>query len=246
MWLGEMKLGKPLEIYIDRDGYHYKIVSKIEDVAEDHICVTLIASHSRVFEFTPEDIVDIVYREDDRMWKWKSVTGSVMMLDDEQFHCFTTTEEGESYNRRNAFRVYVGDKLIIHYLVHDLKRLNEIKDKEALHSQTVFNYDPGSDVLKEDCFRYVDCDAVLKDISEVGAGIYTDQKMEKGDEISFDFDTDFGKIHCKAEIVRKLDSYQSSFFFYYGCRFIESSRNLSKYIYDMQRKQIRKIRELKA
>lgn len=245
MRISEMKIGKPIEIYINRDGYHYRVVSKIEDVTEDRICVTLIASRTRVFEFEPTDTVDIVYREDDRMWKWKNVAGSVVMLDDERFHAFTTKEEGESYNRRNAYRVYIGEKLILHYLVHDVKRLKDIADMDALHSQTVFNYDSGADVLKEDCFRYVDCDAFIKDISEVGAGIYANQKLEKGDEVTFEFDSDFGMISCKAAVVRRLDSYQSSFMYYYGCRFSETSRNLSKYIYEKQREQLKKSRDIR-
>lgn len=243
MLISEMKLGKPLEIYINRDGYHYKVVSKIEEVAQDHVSVTLIASRTRIFEFQSTDIVDIVYRDDERLWKWKNVTGGVITLDGEKFHSFTSKESGESFNRRSAFRVYVGERIVLHCLVHDLNRLSEIQDKEALHSQTVFNYDAGADVLTEDCYRYMDCDAVLKDISEVGAGIYTNQVMENGDEITFEYNTDFGLITCKAVVVRKLNSYQSSFMYYYGCRFTETSRNLTKYIYDMQRKQIKKTRE---
>lgn len=243
MQITDMKVGKPLEIYINREGYHYRVVSKIEDVGEGRVCVSLIASKTRVFEFEPTDVVDIVYREEDRMWKWKSVQGSVVTLDDEQFHAFTTDEPAESYNRRNAYRVYIGEKMILHYMVHDLKKLREFNDSDMLHSQTVFNYDSAADILKEDCFRYVDCDAFVKDISEVGAGIYSNQKLEKGDELAFEFQTDFGEVSCRAEVVRRLDSHQSSFLYYYGCRFTETSRNLSKYIYEKQREQLRKARD---
>lgn len=246
MLIGDVRLGSPLEIYINRDGYNYKIVSKIEEVASDHISVTLIASKNRVFEFKDDDVVDIVYREDEKMWKWKNVRGSVIVLDGEKFHCFETDRPGESYNRRMAYRVYIGEKMVMQYLVHDLVRLKQLKDKEALHSQTVFNYDAGSDVLKEDCYRYVECDAFLKDISEVGAGIYMDQELMPGDEISFEFESEFGHIACKAVIVRKLDSHRSSFLYYYGARFTETTRNLTKYIFEMQRKQLRKARDKKV
>lgn len=244
MQIGEVKIGKPVEIYINRDGYHYRVVSKIEEVSEGRICVSLIASKSHVFQFLPTDIVDIVYRDDDRMWKWKSVIGGVTMLDDEQFHCFSTDEEGESYNRRNAYRVFIGEPLVLHYLVRDSKKLQGMEEKESLRSKTIFNYDSDADILKEDCFRYLDCDALMKDISEVGAGIYANQKLEAGDEVSFEFETEFGEISCNAVVVRRLDSRQSSFIYYYGCRFTETSRNLSKFIYDCQRKQIKKSRDM--
>ncbi len=246
MLLNEMKIGKPLEIFITREGYHYRVVSKIEDVSKGRVCVTLIASKTRVFEFLETDTIDIVYREEDKMWKWKSVAGGVTTLDGEKFHCFCSDVEGESFNRRNAYRVFVGEKLIVQYTVYDAKRLREFDDVEELHSEMVFNYDANADVMRANCFRYVDCRAVLKDISENGAGLYMDQKLENGDEVSFDFETeDFGVISCQARIVRRLESRQGSFKYYYGCRFKETSRNLSKYIYEMQRKQLRKAKELK-
>lgn len=246
MLLSEMKIGKPLEIYITREGYHYRVVSKIEDAADGRVCVTLIASKTRVFEFLETDVIDIVYRDEERMWKWKSVIGGVTELDGEKLHCFYSDEEGESFNRRNAYRVFVGEKLIVQYMVRDVKRLSDFDDVEELHSETIFNYDASMDVMRADCFRYVDCRAVLKDISEDGAGIYMDQKLENGDELSFDFETeDFGVISCRARVIRRLESRQGSFRYYYGCRFKETSRNLSKYIYEMQRKQLRKARDLK-
>ncbi|MDE7299178.1 MAG: PilZ domain-containing protein, partial [Lachnospiraceae bacterium] len=232
-----------LEVYISRDGYHYRVVSKIVEVGEGHVCATLIASGARVFEFMPTDVVDLVYREDEHMWKWNSVQGSVVLLDGEKFHCFTTeVEEGESYNRRNAFRVPLEQELTIQYLVRDLERLHEVNDMEALHSQTEFDDDAELDALQEDCFRFVDCAAMLKDISELGAGLYANKRLEKGDELSFVLDTEFGKICCNSVIVRRTDSRLDSFRYYYGCRFLETSRNLSRFVYEKQREQLKKLR----
>lgn len=164
----------------------------------------------------------------------------------QKLHCFYSEEEGESFNRRNAYRVFVGEKLVVEYLVYDAKHLRDFDLTQELHSEMVFNYDPDADAMRADCFRYVECRAVLKDISEDGAGLYMDQKLEPGDEITFDFQTkDFGVINCRARIVRRPESRQGSFRYYYGCRFKETSRNLSKYIYEMQRKQLRKARKQK-
>ncbi len=246
MLLNEMMIGRPLEIFITREGYHYRVVSKIEHVSDGCACVTLIASKTRVFEFLETDKVDLVYREEEKMWKWRSVVGGVTEVCGQKLHCFYSEEEGESFNRRNAYRVFVGEKLVVEYLVYDAKRLRDFDLTQELHSEMVFNYDADADAMRADCFRYVECRAVLKDISEDGAGLYMDQKLEPGDEITFDFQTrDFGIINCRARIVRRLESRQGSFRYYYGCRFKETSRNLSKYIYEMQRKQLRKARKQK-
>ncbi len=199
-----------------------------------------------MFEFLETDKIDLVYREEEKMWKWRSVVGGMTEVSGQKLHCFYSEEEGESFNRRNAYRVFVGEKLVVEYLVYDAKHLRDFDLTQELHSEMVFNYDPDADAMRADCFRYVECRAVLKDISEDGAGLYMDQKLEPGDEITFDFQTkDFGVINCRARIVRRLESRQGSFRYYYGCRFKETSRNLSKYIYEMQRKQLRKARKQK-
>ncbi len=246
MLLNEMMIGRPLEIFVTREGYHYRVVSKIEHVSDGCACVTPIASKTRVFEFLETYKIDLVYREEEKMWKWRSVVGGMTEVSGQKLHCFYSEEEGESFNRRNAYRVFVGEKLVVEYLVYDAKHLRDFDLTQELHSEMVFNYDPDADAMRADCFRYVECRAVLKDISEDGAGLYMDQKLEPGDEITFDFQTkDFGVINCRARIVRRLESRQGSFRYYYGCRFKETSRNLSKYIYEMQRKQLRKARKQK-
>ncbi len=55
-------------------------------------------------------------------------------------------------------------------------------------------------------------------------------------------DTEFGKICCNAVVVRHTESRHSSFKYYYGCRFLETSRNLSKFIYEKQREVLKKVR----
>lgn len=242
MRISEMKPGKPLEIYITRDGYHYRVVSKIEEAGEAHVFVTLIASGKLVFEFRPTDVVDLVYREDDQVWKWKSVQGSIEQLDGEEFHCFTAAEEGETYNRRNAFRVPIEQELMVQFLSRDPERLRMVSELEALHSRTEEFSDAELDALQEDCFCFIDCSALLKDISELGAGLYANRRLEKGDELSFVLDTEFGKICCNAVVVRHTESRHSSFKYYYGCRFLETSRNLSKFIYEKQREVLKKVR----
>lgn len=38
MLLSEMMIGRPLEIFVTREGYHYRVVSKIEHVSGMCMC----------------------------------------------------------------------------------------------------------------------------------------------------------------------------------------------------------------
>jgi len=211
MLLNELRLGRPLEIYINRDGYNYRILSKIEYVETGCVCVSLIASGKRVFQFLDTDVIDIIYQEQDRMWKWSNVKGAVVTVEEDKLHGFFSDEPGANYNRRNAFRMYLGKELTIRYKVRDQKKLTEIISDDNLHNQTVYNYDKSSEQIKGDCYRWVDCLAFIRDISEIGVGIYSNEKFLPEDEISFDFQSDYGKIECRATIVRMREHVSGTF-----------------------------------
>ncbi len=238
MLLSEVRLGRPLEIYITRDEYHYRILSRIEYAEEGCVCVTLIASGKRIFQFLDTDIVDIVYQEQDRMWKWSNVKGAVVTVEGDKLHGFFSSDQGQNYNRRNAFRLYYGKEINIHYLVRDDIQLKNMQTESALSSQRVYNYDKNTDGIREECFRLVDCRAFLRDISESGVGVFTNERFLPEDEFTFTLDSDFGPIECKAMVIRMKDNTNGSFKHYYGCKFIETSRNLTKYLYEQQRLQL--------
>ena len=221
MLLGDTKVGKPIELQIQRDGYNYRVVSKIEEVSEGRICISLIASSKRIFEFLDTDVVDLVYRKDDRMWKWCNVKGGIVELDGEQFHCLMSTERGESYNRRNAFRVPMNQVIELQYKVMEEGSLPEITE----------------------CFRMKSCIALLRDISEVGVGFYTNNLIDLENEVFFQFSTECGWIKCEAIVVRFFEARHGNFRYYYGCRFQETSKALTKYIYEMQRHELQKARD---
>ncbi len=238
MLLSEVRLGRPLEIYITREGFHYRVLSRIEYAEDGCVCVTLIASGKRVFQFLEDDVIDIVYQEQDKMWKWSAVRGAVVNVEGERMHGFFSDAPGENYNRRNAFRMYLGKELTIQYMVREKQKLKNMQEEEALASQTVYNYDKDADGLMEECFRWVECKAFLRDISEIGVGIYSNERFMPEDEISFQIESEFGPIECRASVVRMKEHVSGSFHNYYGCRFIETTRNLTKYLYEQQRLQL--------
>lgn len=244
MRLDELKLETPLQIHINRGGYHFEVTSKIRQAGPGYVSVTRLGSRTQVFEFRKTDVVEIIYREEDkdRLWKWKNVEAILISEEEGQFHRFISFKEGESFNRRDNYRVFIGEKVILHYLVNNTKNLEKMQDLEELSSHMAFDYDVDAEELKRDWYRYLSCDALLHNISESGIGFYTNQLLEKGDQFAFEVETDAGKIDCKGIIVRKSEKGLDSFSYYYGGKVVESSGNMAKYIYDLQREQLKKVR----
>ena len=218
MQIKEMLLGKKLEIYVDREGYHYRFVSKVEGTADGAVAVTLIAAQGRMFHFTETDDITIVYRGTERMWKWEHVKGGIAKLDGSTVHTFYSKEPGQIYNRRESFRVRIGESLLMHRIVTRMTEEYEMEETE------------------------IPFDALLADLSINGAGIYSNEAMEIGAEISFDMPTNLGILTCRGEIIRKAEVYDKPFSNFYGCEFSVTRKELERYLFERQRLMLQKER----
>ncbi|MBO4415422.1 MAG: PilZ domain-containing protein [Lachnospiraceae bacterium] len=237
MDLSKVKPGSLLEIYIRRDGYNYRVISKIEYVDDKCIGVTPIASKTQLFRFLETDVVDVVCKRDDNSWKWANVKPGYMVLDDgTKLHTFTPSREAETFNRRTTFRLAVDKEIIISYEKPLFDGDTSEKPQENL------SIDEMIDQISE---RYCEltAKAFLKDVSEGGAAISTDVDFEKGDMISFEFELAFEPVKCKAIIVRVKPSTGKEYYSKsYGVSFVETSTNFVKNFFAEQRRSLQKSR----
>ena len=239
MLLGELKVGKTIEILIKRDGYNFRIISKVEDATDERVCVTLISNGTQVFEFLDTDDIDIVYRNEDRMWKWTNVKGSFLDLKGEMFHCLCSKEHGELYNRRNAFRISMNEKITIQYKIN---KTSAKEERAENYSNLAKRFGLDIDTALDSWYNTKTCQALVRDISEVGVGLYSNELLSLDDEVSFELQSKFGVIKCEGLVARFYESQNSNYKYYYGCRFTETNRTLIKYIYDVQRMELQRTR----
>lgn len=215
MLIKDVQVGKTLEILIDREGYHYRFVSKIEGVTANSVAVSLIATAKRSFHFEETDDITIVYRAE-RMWKWEHVKGGIAMLEGYPVHTFTTKSEGVTYNRREAFRVPMGENVL----------MNRFEKKMILNPETE----------KEELVETpVPFEAWLSDLSISGAGIFTNEELEAGEKVSFDLVTKLGIISCTGKVVRESVVYDRPQKFFYGIEFLLAKNVLDRYLVERQR-----------
>lgn len=218
MQIKDMLLGKMLEILVDREGYHYRFVSKVEETAENAVAVSLIAVRGRVFHFEDTDDVSIVYRGTERMWKWEHVKAGVARLDGSPVHTFSSKNPGQVYNRRESFRVQIGESLL-------MRRIISVEGEE-----------------EESIEKDIKFEALLADLSVNGAGLYTNEMMEVGTTIVFDMPTNIGILTCRGEIVRKSDVSDKPFRYFYGCDFTVVRKEMERYLFERQRLMLQKER----
>ena len=219
----QVKLGSSVEITLERDGYKLRLISKVEDAKEDHIAVTLIVGNGKKFVFKDTDEIELIYKEKERLWRWTGVKGKTQVLDGVQVHAFYADTEGESYNRRNAFRIYVGEEVAFRYV----RNVEEDGSEQGEAAET-------RQVREGSC--------IIKDLSEGGAGILTKDALQKSDAVSFALETEYGVIGCIGMVVREAKEQESPYRNFYGIQFTKVSSAITKYIYAQQRIQLKKTR----
>ncbi len=218
MQIKEMQLGKTIEIHVDREGYHYRFVSKVEAVSSNSVAVSRIAAKNRSFRFEEEDNITLIYRSGERMWKWEYVKGGLARIDGIAVHTFSSQAEGTIYNRRESFRVPIGERCPMRRIVKE-----EGENGEIIENETGF-------------------EAIVSDLSVTGAGLYTNELLELKTEIIFDIPTYDGMLTCRGTIVRSGEVYDKPFRHFYGCMFTVVKRGLERYLVERQRKMLQKQR----
>lgn len=236
MQLQELKVGKSIEVYVTRDGYRYHLVSKVEGTEAGKVYVSLIAAGSRLFAFKPSDKVELVYKEKERIWKWTNVKPRYTTFDGYQVHCFESPKGGESFNRRDTFRVQIMKAM-------EVTRYSPMETAEKKPNMNDFNMDAeAKDLIVQGIEKSI-VNVVVKDISESGIGFYSPSNMKEGDKIRIRFMSDFGMMMCEGTIIRAVNANWNRYRVFYGCIFDKTDKNLSKYIYAQQRLQLKRERK---
>ena len=233
MLLENIAIGRTIEIFVDREGYCYRLTSKVEAVNSKRVCVTYIAANGRAFSFDPDDNVKIVYRDSEQMWEWDNVRAGAGKLNNEAVHFFDIRDGGKSFNRRNAYRVAIEQQVMVGYYdqfgtTAKSSMMQVIPPKEGIiipTEMTIPKFEKG----------------MVRDISETGVGVCTNFEFRIDDGLFFRLKSPYGNINIRAQVVRKteLRASKNKYINYYGCVITESESKLAKYIFEIQRQNIR-------
>lgn len=244
MLLEKIPLGKTLEIFVDREEYRYRLISKVEDTDERRVCVTAIASNGRFFKFQESDRIRLVYRDEEVMWQWDKVKAGLAKLDNTPVHYFMISDKGKTFNRRNAYRVKLLEDVTVGYYKIPGKRgkfsdIPMVADKDSMSQEEWEEY-------QESLEQFISVKAMIKDVSENGVGIYSDEVFEVEDGLFFDIPSPYGNLSVQAQVIRKMElsSPGSHFLHYYGCVLTKSDKRLLRFIFDLQREKLRKQKEM--
>lgn len=244
MLLEKIPMGRTLEILVDREEYRYRLVSKVEDTDERRVCVTAIASNGRFFQFEEDDRIRLIYRDQEVMWEWDNVRAGLAKIDGTPVHYFQIVDKGHTFNRRNAYRVKLLAEVSMEYYL--------VPGKRGKFADIPFSPEDMAELENKPDYKWggagcvTDVKGMVKDISENGVGIFSDEQFQVGDGMIFDIPSSYGNLTVKAQVIRKRESSSSAsrYQYYYGCVLTQSDRRLLRFIFDLQREKLKRQREM--
>lgn len=254
MLIDQMEVGNMIDVVVERGEYRFRLRSKVERVGRGRFYISPIMSSTRVFQFTPQDKVTIIYHADRAMWIWDKVDAQTVLVHEQYMNMFSSRLEGKSYNRREAYRMSINEEYTFwHYVpLTEEEQEQKRREKEFL-AQRRENVDfddldlfGGEDLFaEEDGFRVYPFDGLMKNLSETGVAFFANRDLIVGDLVQFEIATEEGPIVCRAEVVRMEEERTTKYHKMFGCRLLQSGKGLPKYLFELQREKLRKSRTIR-
>lgn len=89
------------------------LITAVEKILENHVLMTPIKLNNKVVGFPPDCNINLLYIEENHVFCWKHVVIKTVRHEKKIYHCAELIADAEILNRRGAYRVYIGEPMIL-------------------------------------------------------------------------------------------------------------------------------------
>ena len=107
----DLQLNHSVELEININGKITTLLSSIEKISNTNVLLSPIFIGGKLVGFPPEYSVSFIYMEEAVVYCWKNISVKAIQYQGNVYHCVTLLTEAEVWNRRNAFRINVGETM---------------------------------------------------------------------------------------------------------------------------------------
>ena len=113
MTAAEVQLSHPVELEIIINGKKTTLLTEVEQVLNQTALLTPIHLNGKVVGFPPECVVNFLYIDGSQVYCWKNVKVKAIRYEGKIYHSADLIAEAEVLNRRGAYRVYIGENMLL-------------------------------------------------------------------------------------------------------------------------------------
>lgn len=111
MRIEEIAKGEAVEIEVKYDDRKISFKSEILFIDYNSVFITPITVDERTIGFSNNYQVSFLYKLDGRVFIWETVTVKLVKYNGVIYHKVDLDGQGKPYNRRNSYRLYVGEDM---------------------------------------------------------------------------------------------------------------------------------------
>ena len=114
MHIDEISQSGTIELEVKYNGKFMNFKSDIVHIKNNAILITCIKVNDQTIGFTDKYQVNFLYKIDGRLYNWENVTVKLVKYDGGIYNKIDLFGEGKPYNRRDAYRMYIGEDMPVY------------------------------------------------------------------------------------------------------------------------------------
>ncbi len=111
MQVGDINKGGNIELEVKYNGRTMSFRSYIIDVRNNSVLIAPIKVNDQTIWFSEKCRINFLYKTDGKVYIWNNVHVKLVRYDGEICHKIDLYSEGQPYNRRDSYRMYIGEDM---------------------------------------------------------------------------------------------------------------------------------------
>jgi len=112
--IDEIPVGASIEIEVRFNGRSMSFNSEVLFVHKDSVFINPIKVNDRTIGFNDKCRINLVVKIDGKVFLWENVDIKLVKYSNRIYHRIIVQGEGKPYNRREAYRMYIGEDMPIY------------------------------------------------------------------------------------------------------------------------------------
>jgi len=113
MTAAEVQISHSIELEIQIKGNTTTLLTAVEQVIGNTVLLTPIQLEGKLVGFPPDCSVNLLYVEENRVFCWRGVHIKAVRFEKKVYHSAELVGDAEVLNRRGAFRVFIGENMLL-------------------------------------------------------------------------------------------------------------------------------------
>ena len=114
MRINEISQKGSIELEVRCNGKFMNFKSEISLIRNNSVLISCIKVNEQSIGFTDKYQINFLYKTDGRLYIWENVSVKLVKFDDGVYHMIDLIGDGKPYNRRDAFRQYIGEDMPVY------------------------------------------------------------------------------------------------------------------------------------